>query len=110
MDFEEISRAAKIMKFLSESEGMSAEQKIVKLFLNNLKPEYEKKAEIITKYMEFENMAKKYKGEVLAQNAGKSFWQKNMINDLIKSFDGKRKLKLGMMLKVIELNEIMEKI
>ena len=104
LDFEEIAKAAKIMKFMSESEGMSTEEKFLKLFISSLKPEQKKNAEIITKYIEFESMAKRYKGSISIQNKSEKNWQKDMINDLKNNFDGKIKLKLYMVLKLIELN------
>ena len=55
-------------------------------------------------------MAKRHKNAVSAQSGGKFSWQKNMLEDVSKSFNGKKKLKIDMLLKVIELNEIIERI
>ncbi len=110
MNFEEAAKIAKMMKIMSEQGDISTEEKIIKMTMDYIKPEYRKNAEIIAKYIEFENMAKRHKNAVSAQSGNKLVWQKNMLEDIKKSFDGKKRLKLDMLLKVIELNEIIEKI
>ena len=110
MNFEEAAQIAKIMKIMSEHGDISAEEKLIKMAMTYVKPEYKRNAEIIAKYIEFATMAKRHKNAVSAQSGGKFSWQKNMLEDVSKSFNGKKKLKIDMLLKVIELNEIIERI
>jgi len=110
LNFKEMADFAKIMKFISETDGMSVEEKVIKLIISGLKPEQKKNAEVIAKYIEFENMARKYKGKIYAQSRVNTNWQKNMLLDLKKSFNGKKGLKIDMLLKLMDLSEIVNKI
>lgn len=94
----------------SEMNSYSAEEKIFKLITSYLKPEQRKNAEVIIKYMEFENMAKRYKSEISVQSEGGYYWQKKMLIDLKKSFSEKKQRKLDLILKIMDLTETAEKL
>lgn len=110
MNFEEIASFAKILKLFSETNNLSNEEKILKLITAHLKPEQKKNAEIIIKYIEFENMAKRYKNEISMQNYGNCCWQKNMLTDLKKTFSEKKQIKLDLILKIMDLSETAQKL
>jgi len=110
LNFEEVAQLAKMMKIMSEKGDISVEEKIIKMIMTYIKPENRKNAEIIEKYIEFANMAKRHKSAISVQSSSNFGWQKNMLEDVKKSFDGKKRLKIDMLLKFVELNEIIEKI
>jgi len=111
LDFEEMAKLAKMMKIVSETNNsMSTEEKFLKIILSYLKPEQKKNAEVIIKYIEFENMAKKHKNKISAQNIKNENWQKNMLTELRNSFTGKKQLKIDMILKFMDLKDTFEKI
>ncbi len=106
-----MAKLAKMMKAVSETNGsMSVEEKFLKIIMSYLKPEQKKNAEVIVKYMEFENMAKRYKNDISIQSAKNNNWQKNMLTDLRNSFNGKKQLKIDIILKFMDLKEVMEKL
>ncbi len=110
MNFEEMANMAKMMKIFSDSGGKTKEEQILKLFSLYAKPNEQKNVKILMKYVELENLVKKYKSRVLATGLENGSWQKNVLCELRGSVDENKKLKMDMVLKFIELNEIMKKV
>lgn len=107
MNYEETAMLAGIIKLMSEKKDISAEEKIMKIIAAGIKPEYKRNAEILLKYVELENAAKRHKSAVSIQS-GKGSWRRKMLEDISKTADGKKKLKINMILKIMELDEIIK--
>lgn len=99
----------KLAKILQNSGGELTEEAILKFIVSNLKPEQQKNAQPIIKYIEFENAAKKFKSQISVQSNQDNLWKKDMISELKDSFSNKQKFKLDLLMKCIEINEIIKK-